>query len=77
MLYIVKCFYAVYFATLQSDLEQDPTGPDGIKHGENVMNEQTAKCKLCQNYFSISILAQFGGYCPRCFKTIKDRERER
>lgn len=30
MLYIVKCFYAVYFATLQSDLEQDPMEPDGV-----------------------------------------------
>lgn len=40
------------------------------------MGEQTGQCKWCGRYFSISILARFGGYCsPACYQAGRQRER--
>jgi hypothetical protein len=48
----------------------------GYNLAEKNMSEQTAQCKWCGRYFSLSILAQFGGYCsPACFQAGMQRQR--
>ena len=53
-----------------------PTSLMGYNLADKNMSEQTGQCKSCGRYFSLSILAKFGGYCsPACFQAGRQRER--
>lgn len=55
---------------------ETPMSQMGYNLAEKNMSEQTAQCKWCGRYFSLSILAQFGGYCsPACFQAGMQRQR--